>query len=546
MPWALAYRLMRRELRGGLRGFRIFLACLGLGVAIIAGVGSLAAGVRAGLHADARSMLGGDVEVELALRPANDKELAFLAEDAAVSETIGMRAMARRDDNSARSLIELKAVDSGYPLYGEVGLDPPLPLDAALAQRDGLWGAVAAPALLDRLGLKPGDVLRVGDARFVVRAALTHEPDAATGVFILGPRLVIAKAALAETGLVVPGVVASYGYRLRFPSGADIPAWEADAKARFADAGWRIRDVTNAAPNLERILDRIGLYLTLVGLAALLVGGVGVGNAVRGYLASRTFSIAIFKSVGASGGLVFMTYLLQIAVLGTLGILVGIVVGAAAPLLLARLLPAMLPVEARFDLYPLPLAVAAAAGVLTTLAFALGPLAAARSVPPAALFRAASDPPASRLGPGILAAQATTAILLAALVIATSSDRRLAAWSVLGAMAALLVFRLAAVGVIAAVRAIGRPRHPGLRLALGNLGRRGANTAEVIASLGLGLTVLVGLAAIEGNISQTLDQEMPERAPSFFFIDIQPDQAAAFDALLQSFPEVSNFERVPS
>ena len=546
MSWTLACRLMRRELRGGLRGFRIFLACLAIGVAIIAGVGSLAAGVGAGLHADARSMLGGDVEVELALRPASDAERAFLDQSGTVSETIGMRAMARRDDNAARSLIELKAVDGAYPLYGEAGLDPPQPIADALAQRNGLWGAVAAPALLDRLGLKPGDVLRVGDARFELRAALLHEPDAVTGVFILGPRVVIAKAALAETGLLVPGVVSSYGYRLRFTTGDDIPAWEADAKLRFADAGWRIRDVANATPNLERLLDRIGLYLTLVGLAALLVGGVGVGNAVRGYLASRTPSIAIFKSLGASGRLVFTTYLLQISVLGALGIFLGLVVGAAAPLLLARLLPAMLPVTARFDLYSLPLAVAAAAGALTTLAFALGPLAAARSVPPATLFRATSESPPSKLGPGILAAQAATALLLAGLVIATSSDRRLAGWSVLGAVAALIVFRLVAAGIIAAVRALGRPRHPALRLALGNLGRRGANTPDVIASLGLGLTVLVGLTAVEGNISQTLDREMPERAPSFFFIDIQPDQAAAFDALLRGFPEVSNFERVPS
>jgi len=546
MSWTLACRLMRRELRGGLRGFRIFLACLAIGVAIIAGVGSLAAGVGAGLHADARSMLGGDVEVELALRPASDAERAFLDQSGTVSETIGMRAMARRDDNAARSLIELKAVDGAYPLYGEAGLDPPQPIADALAQRNGLWGAVAAPALLDRLGLKPGDVLRVGDARFELRAALLHEPDAVTGVFILGPRVVIAKAALAETGLLVPGVVSSYGYRLRFTTGDDIPAWEADAKLRFADAGWRIRDVANATPNLERLLDRIGLYLTLVGLAALLVGGVGVGNAVRGYLASRTPSIAIFKSLGASGRLVFTTYLLQISVLGALGIFLGLVVGAAAPLLLARLLPAMLPVTARFDLYSLPLAVAAAAGALTTLAFALGPLAAARSVPPATLFRATTESPPSKLGPGILAAQAATALLLAGLVIATSSDRRLAGWSVLGAVAALIVFRLVAAGIIAAVRALGRPRHPALRLALGNLGRRGANTPDVIASLGLGLTVLVGLTAVEGNISQTLDREMPERAPSFFFIDIQPDQAAAFDALLRGFPEVSNFERVPS
>src|SRR5262249_38092835 len=158
------------------------------------------------------------------------------------------------------------------------------------AQRDGLWGAVAAPALLDRLGLKIGDVVRVGDARFQLRRALTHEPDAATGIFILGPRLMIAKAALSETKLVAPGALISYAYRVRMPAGGTVDAWATSLKSAFPDAGWRLRDYANAAPNLRRLLDRVGLFLTLLGLTALVVGGVGVGNAVSGYLASRTLS----------------------------------------------------------------------------------------------------------------------------------------------------------------------------------------------------------------------------------------------------------------
>jgi putative ABC transport system permease protein len=542
----LAARLMRRELRGGLRGFRIFLGCLALGVAVIAGVGSLAAGVRAGLEGDARAMLGGDVELNLVLRPASEAERHYLDQTGGVAEVIDMRAMARRDDNTRRSLIELKAVDAGYPLYGGVTLDPAGSLAEALAQRDGLWGAVAAPALLDRLGLKDGDVVRVGEARFQLRAALAHEPDAATGIFILGPRFLIAKAALAETGLVAPGALINYSYRVRLPAGTTIEAWTAGLKAAFPDAGWRVRDYANAAPNLKRLLDRVGLFLTLLGLTALLVGGVGVGNAVSGYLASRTLSIAIFKSVGASGRLVFWIYLLQIAVLAMLGIAVGIALGALTSILTAKLLPADLPVTARLGIYPLPLLIAAAAGALTTLAFALGPLANARAVPPATLFREAVEAPSQWPGKGILLAQILVTALLAALVITTTVDHRLAFWSVLGALAVLLVFRLAAALIIAAVRGLGRPRQPLLRLALANLGRRGANTADVIASLGLGLTVLVALTLVEGNIALTLDKDLPDRAPSFFFIDIQPDQVAGFDALVADFAGASDVERVPS
>ncbi|HXP75640.1 MAG TPA: FtsX-like permease family protein [Stellaceae bacterium] len=542
----LAIRLMRRELRGGLRGFRIFLACLTLGVAVIAGVGSLAAGVRAGLEGDARAMLGGDVELNLVLRPASDAERRYLDQNGAVAEVIGMRSMARRDDNTRRSLIELKAVDGAYPLYGSVTLDPAGSLADALAQRDGLWGAVAAPALLDRLDLKVGDVVRVGEARVQLRAALTHEPDAATGIFILGPRFIIAKPALAATGLLAPGALIGYSYRVRLPAGMTVDAWTESLKTAFPDAGWRVRDYANAAPNLRRLLDRVGLFLTLMGLTALLVGGVGVGNAVSGYLASRTLSIAIFKSVGAPGRLVFWTYLLQIAVLAALGIAIGLLLGALTPALTAQLLPADLPVTARLGFYPLPLLIAAAAGALTTLAFALGPLSNAQAVPPATLFREAADAPSSWPSKSTLAVQALVTALLAALVIATTVDHRLAFWSVLGALVVLAVFRLAAALTIAAVRRIGRPRQPLLRMALANLGRRGANTASVIASLGLGLTVLVALTLVEGNIALTLDKDLPERAPSFFFIDIQPDQVAGFDQLLAGFAGASDVERVPS
>ncbi|HKF72292.1 MAG TPA: FtsX-like permease family protein [Stellaceae bacterium] len=542
----LAARLMRRELRGGLRGFRIFLACLTLGVAVIAGVGSLAAGIRAGLEGDARAMLGGDIELNLMLRPASEAERRYLDQNGKVAEVIDMRAMVRRDDNAQRSLIELKAVDGAYPLYGSVTLDPAGLLADALAQHDGLWGAVAAPALLDRLGLMTGDIVRIGEARFQLRAALTHEPDAVTGIFILGPRFMIAKEALAGTGLVAPGALIGYGYRVRLPAGVTVDGWTEQLKTAFPDAGWRVRDYADAAPNLRRLLDRVGLFLTLLGLTALLVGGVGVGNAVSGYLATRTFSIAIFKSVGAAGRLVFWTYLLQIAVLAALGIAFGLVLGALTPVVTERLLPADLPVTARFGLYLVPLAIAAAAGALTTLAFALGPLSSARAVPPATLFREAADAPPAWPGKGVLAAQALVSAALAALVIATTVDHRMAFWSVLGAIAVLVVFRLAAALAIAAVRRIGRPRQPLLRLALANLGRRGANTAGVIASLGLGLTVLVALTLVEGNIALTLDKDLPERAPSFFFIDIQPDEVAGFDQLLAGFAGVSDVERVPS
>src|SRR5216684_3032421 len=432
---ALAWRLARRELRGGLRGFRIFIACLALGVAVIAGAGALSAAVGAGLRADARAMLGGDVELHLVHRPATPQQRAYLAKDADVSEVAQMRAMARTEDGNERALVELKAVDGAYPLYGAVTLDPAQMLDAAIAKRDGHWGAVVAPGLLTRLKLHLGDPVRVGDATFILRAVLTHEPDAATGGFEFGPRVMVATAALAETGLLAPGALVGYGYRLRLPPDTDTSAWIAAVKSAFPDAGWRIREFANAAPNLQRLIGRVTVFMTLVGLTALLLA-------------------AVF-------------------------------------------------------------------GLLTTLAFALWPLAAAREVSAASLFRDLVDPAPRRPRLGYVLATAAAALALAGLGIV-------------------------AAGIVLAARRAGRPRAPRLRLALANLYRPGAPTAGIVASLGLGLTVLVAIALIERNIDSTIDERLPEQAPSFFFIDIQPDQVAEFDKLVAATPGVTQFARVAS
>src|SRR5579863_3346525 len=239
--------MARRELRGGLGGFRVFIACLALGVAVIAGVGSLSASVSAGLHADARAMLGGDVDLHLVHRTATPEQRAYLAQSGTLSETADMRAMARRPDGAQRSLVEMKAVDEAYPLYGAVTLDPPQPLAAALERRDGRWGAVVGPGLLARLNLKIGDVIRIGSADLTVRATIIHEPDSATGGFEFGPRVMVAAPALAETELLAPGVLVGYSYRLRLAQGDGIADWVAKVKKAFPDAGWRIREFGDAS-----------------------------------------------------------------------------------------------------------------------------------------------------------------------------------------------------------------------------------------------------------------------------------------------------------
>ncbi|WP_029010821.1 ABC transporter permease [Azospirillum halopraeferens] len=547
----LALRFARRELRGGLQGFRIFLACLALGVAAIAAVQSVSSGILEGLRADGRAILGGDASVRRIYTPVTDEQRAFLEESGRLTTMVEARAMVRRPDESASSLAELKAVDGAYPLYGTVVLRDagagPGAIDAALALRDGRWGAVVEDTVLDRLGLAVGDEVHLGETVYTVRDVLVREPDrASSGGFSLGPRVMVALGSLPDSGLMRPGSLLYWNYKVALPPGSDLDAWTAALGERFPDAGWRLRDYTNASPQIARFIERMTLFLTLVGLTALLVGGVGVGNAVRAHLDGKAETVATLKCLGAPGALVFETYLAQILILAALGIAIGLVAGAVAPLLLGSLLEGLLPVALHVGLYPGALGIAALFGLLTALTFSLWPLGRAREVPAGALFRDVVAPAGGRPRAAYVAAIALCGLALAGLAVATAHHKGFALWFVLGAAATLAAFRAAAWLVTAGAARVGRPRRPGLRLALANLHRPGNPTGSVVLSLGLGLTVLVAIALIEGNFARRVNETIPRDAPAYFFVDVQPDQFAAVRDTVLAVPGAYDFEAVPS
>lgn len=545
MALPLPLALARRELRTGLKGFRIFIACLALGVAAIAAVGSVSSAMMAGLEGDARRLLGGDIDLRLVHRPATEAQLAHLAASGETSGIVSMRAMARRSDGEERSLVELKAVDGAYPLIGTVRLTPDIDLDAALAQRDGAFGAVVEATLAERLGIAVGDRLMVGDASLELRAILEREPDRIVNFASFGPRLLIAEVALPATGLVQLGSLIRYHYRVVLPAGTDRKAWMADLSDRFPDAGWRVQSLENAAPGFDSFVDRTTLFLSLVGLTSLLVGGVGVAMAVKAYLDGKTETIATLKCLGAPSALIFRTYLAVVLALAAVGTLAGLAVGAMAPLAASALAGTMLPFQLPVRVFPLPLLVAAAYGLLTALAFSLWPLGRAGQVQAAALFRAVVAPIGGRPALRFMAATAAAVALLAALAIATAPDRGFAAWFVLGAIGAFALFMAAAWLIMAAARRAGRPRDPELRIALANLHRPGAPTPGVVLALGLGLTVLVAVALIQANLSRQVTERIPQQAPAFFFIDIQPDQQQRFQAILDAIPAVTEVRTTP-
>ncbi|HEY3909501.1 MAG TPA: FtsX-like permease family protein [Stellaceae bacterium] len=538
-PLGLACRLARRELRGGIGGLRVFVAALVLGVAAIAGIGSLAASLSAGISGNAKALLGGDVEAVLAYRPAGAAERVFFVHSGTVSQVTTLRAMARTAEGGRPSLIELKAVDGIYPLYGAVALSPAQPLGAALARRNGRFGAVADPAILDRLGLKIGDTIKIGEAALQLRGTIAGEPDAAASELVLAPRVMISSSALAETKLIQPGALVTYRYRLRLRPGAEAGAWVAAARAALPQAGWQLRSSAQASPGLQRLIERVALFLSLVGLTVLLVGGVGIGNAVRFHLAGKTATIATLKCLGGSTRLVFAVYLIEIMALALFAIAVGLALGALLPVAAAPALRGVLPVAARLGIYPRPLGVAALFGLLTALVFSLWPLAASGRVPAGALFRDMVERTRRRVPLTALGATAALAACLAGLAVVSAPDRAVALWFVAAAIAAFALFRAAAAAIAIGAKALGRRRSPMLRLALANLARPGAATAPVVLSLGVGLTVLVAVALVEGNLAREVETRLPQAAPAYFFIDIQPGQLAGFAAIVRGTPGAS-------
>jgi putative ABC transport system permease protein len=547
---SFAPRFIWRDLRDGLRGFGVFIACIALGVMAIAGVGSVAASLNDGIGSTGRVILGGDLAVTLIQRQASDAERAFLDAQGTVSVVATLRAMARTTTADANpTLVEVKAVDANYPLFGKVVTDPAMPLAALFAQNGNAFGAAVDPTLMTRLNLKIGDRIGIGNAAIELRAALTSEPDKLAAGLGLGPRVLISDAALRATGLLQPGSLVRWQYRLRLPgensSDAAVTALEKQAQMQFPQAGWQIRTRMKASPELERNVERFSQFLTLVGLTTLLVGGVGVANAVASDLARKRDVIATMKALGLTGGGVFIVYCGEIVMVALLAALLGAALGAALPFAIVWVFGAIIPLPVAPALHPGVLALAIAYGLLTALAFALWPLGRARDISVARLFRDQIAAERSRPRPLYLIATAAIVALLAVLAVMTTYDRRVALFFVVAAAVVFVLLRLIALGTMALARRLPRPRSTVLRLAIANIHRPGALTPSVMLSLGFGLALLVTVVQIDGNLHRELADALPEKAPSFFFLDIPAADSDRFDAFAHARAPGSTLERVP-
>ncbi|WP_347303389.1 FtsX-like permease family protein [Croceibacterium sp. TMG7-5b_MA50] len=539
LPWAAAWRIARRDLNRRFRGLRLLLVCLFLGVGALAAIGSLTAAIDNQLSAQGQTLLGGDLEVEVWQRPLNGDETAFLQRFGTLSPGLRLQAMASSGD--ATIPVELKAVAPNWPLYGALLLDGGHRVGAPPPGQ-----AWIAPGAAERLGIGPGATLRIGTAIVRVGGIIAEEPDRLSEGFQLGQTVIVPLDLPAAAGLTAPGALYETKTRVRFDQPANPQEVEEALLARFPEAGLDTRTRDRASPGAERFVGSMGEFLSLVGLAALVIAGIGIGGGVSAYLEGRRAGIATLKILGATSADIARIYTLQIGAAALAGAAAGLLAGVLVTPLLARALGALLPVDTGVVLAPLALLRAAGFGMLVALVFAAPPLIAARDFPAMALMRARIDPLGGSRWRAALRPVGLGLLGVVALAVLGSRQPLLNLMFLAGAAALLAL--LAGLGLL--IRRIAarlpRPRDPILRAGLANLYRPGSATTSLVTALGFGLAAFVLLAAVQTSLDANIRRSVPERAPDYFVLDIPRDRVAQFRGTVAATAPGATIETVPT
>ena len=534
MNLAFALRMAWRETRGAARHFVVLFGCVALGVAALVSVGTFAANLDRTLTLEARALTGGDVELRSAqpLDPAARAAVDELVRAGAVTTAIReLVAMARVPARGATLLVELKAVERAYPLYSRVETAPAAPLVELLADRGEAGGAVVEAPLLQRLGLAVGDPLLIGSGRFVITGVLVREPDRPVGLVTLGPRVIVAADALDRTELLQTGSRVRYRTLARLPGGLTARTAADDLARAIGDPSVRIAPFDESQPGLRKFFSQLATYLGLVGLASLLVGGVGIASTVTTFLRRQLATIAILKCLGASSRALLATYLIQTLAVALVGSLLGAAFGLAAQPLLVRALTPFAPfaLEARWDVGTPARGIAL--GLTAALLCALWPLLSVRAVPPSLILRRDVDEGRWRARRPWGAALPIVAGL-AALTVWQAGSLKLGGIFAGAALVALALLLGLSRALTRLARWIPRARGLAWRQGLAGLARPGGHTVRVVVAVGLGVMLLVAIALLEANLGRQLAYEQKREAPSFFFVDVQPDQREPFSRLV--------------
>ena len=536
-----------RELRSGISGFRIFLICLVLGVGTITAVGTVKSGIEYAIGEKGSELLGGDAEAEFTYRLANTEELDWLKSISAnMSEILEFRSMANviRDGQNERALTQIKAIDDKYPLIGDVQLSSGRALRDILRQPKS---AIMESDLVSRLGISIGDSFRLGLTEFILRDIIVTSPDDAGANFGLGPRTILKTEDLKTSGLIAPGTLFSAKYRLMITPSENFDTLKTLAKTKFENSGMRWRDSRNGAPGISEFVTRLSAFFIMVGLAGLIVGGVGIGSAVKSYLNRKIATIAVLRSLGATNFQIFMTYFIQLSILSLLGIALGLGLGAIAPHILAPFLKVIIPIPIDIVFSLKPIYEAAIYGAIIATLFTLWPLSKCENIQTAALFREMNL--LSYRLPRFKYLVWSLGLLIILLITSAlfNQNPKLTSWFALGFSVAVLALFLSASILIAIIKKLARFANgrPSTRWALASMGGTQEGTSNSLLAIGLGLTVLGIIGQVDGNLRTSINNDLPKVAPSYFVIDIQKSQIEEVRRTLNSYNGVTSFDEAP-
>lgn len=522
MSWSTAWSLARRDLSARFKGLRLLLVCLFLGTMALTAIGSLTAAIEQELTSRGGELLGGDLQVSVWQRGLSQEERRALANRGLISEGTRLQAMARKGEMAVP--VELKAIDAAYPLYGELRLE-----DGRSVSNPGLGEAWLSRDAADRLGAETGAAIAIGTEALTVGGIIANEPDRLGEGFQFGPTVIVDARLPTKAGLLAPGSMYRTKVRLKLSAGQTPEVAGEDFLRRFPTAGFDLRTRDEASPGADRFVQRMGDFLTLVGLAALVIAGIGIGGGVSSYLDARRSSIATLKILGATSGDIARVYALEIAAAAMVGSVAGLVAGIAITPLLGLALQGLLPVATGIVIAPGAIALALGYAVLVALVFAAPPLLRARRFPAMALMRSRVSPLAQdRLALGVVTAGLAA---IAALAILTAKDWLLTGGFLAGAATAFTLLALAGWLLRRVAGSLPRPANPVARAALANLHRPGSATGTLVTALGFGLSAFVLLAAVQTAIDGTITRRVPAEAPDYFVLDVPRERAAEFRAL---------------
>lgn len=530
MRVAHALTLIAREARSSRARLLFFTCCLALGVAAVVAVAGLSNALEQTIRSRAREILAADLSVSARRSLPEDLGERFAAHGIEITRVREMATLVSSSTGRSQ-LVELKVVDGEYPFYGSLVLDPP----GRLAQRLTAENCAVAPDLLARLGLRLGDSLRIGSATFTIDTRIEAEPDRVNFSLTLGPRVFVSAAGFARADLEKQGSSIRHVALGRDPGdGRAARQLVRELKAMEAEAPYlRTQTYDQAQPALRDGIRRTRRFLALVALASLLVGGIGVAQTVRAWIAGRLDAIAIQKCLGMSSREILGLYAAQTALLAAVGSTLGALVGLLAQRAVVAMFRDYVPAAGLDVFQPAALARGVGLGMAVAMLFSLRPLLQTLSVPPSRVLRRSAEP----LGGARWVSPALTVAWVAGMVLAALWQSE--SWTfALAFTAAVLAVAGALYGAARGLVALcGRPWRERLPLSLRHgvaaLARPGSGTLGAIVSLGLGVLVVLTIQLVQSGLARELDGDLSRKAPTVFLVDVQTAQWPQVDALLQ-------------